>query len=63
MKVELVAEPLKVKYVPNEEDLSRCFDLGVNIAKKLQGGGKKSRINEALEGYQLRSLSCDFGIG
>ena len=36
MKVELVSEPLKVKYVPNEEDLSRCFDLGVNIAKKLK---------------------------
>jgi flavorubredoxin len=36
MKVELVSEPLKVKYVPNDEDLSRCFDLGVNIAKRLK---------------------------
>lgn len=36
MKVGLVAEPLKIKYVPDEDDLSRCFDLGVNIAKNLK---------------------------
>jgi len=36
MKVNLVAEPLKVKYVPDGGDLKRCVALGRNVAKKLK---------------------------
>ncbi|MHB9026076.1 MAG: FprA family A-type flavoprotein [Armatimonadota bacterium] len=32
MKVETVAEPLKLKYVPTEEDLARCFEMGKEVA-------------------------------
>ncbi|MBW2560974.1 MAG: FprA family A-type flavoprotein [Deltaproteobacteria bacterium] len=36
MKVNLVAEPLKVKYVPDGDDLKRCVALGRKVAKKLK---------------------------
>ncbi|MDD5723838.1 MAG: flavodoxin domain-containing protein [Syntrophales bacterium] len=36
MKVNLVAEPLKVKYVPDGDDLNRCVLLGRNVAKRLK---------------------------
>ncbi len=36
MKVEVVAEPLKVKYVPTGEDLAACYELGRRIAERLQ---------------------------
>jgi flavorubredoxin len=35
MKVEIVSEPLKVKYVPSGEDLARCRELGETLAGKL----------------------------
>ncbi|HEY3376387.1 MAG TPA: FprA family A-type flavoprotein [Armatimonadota bacterium] len=35
MKVEIVAEPLKLKYVPTPEDLTRCYDLGQTVAAAL----------------------------
>ncbi len=31
MKVKIVTEPIKVKYVPTEEDLMKCFDMGRKI--------------------------------
>jgi flavorubredoxin len=36
MKVELVAEPLQVNYVPHEEDLARCRELGEAVAARLR---------------------------
>ncbi len=36
MKVELVAEPLRAKYVPDSEALGQCFSLGTRIAEKLK---------------------------
>ncbi|MBN2689760.1 MAG: FprA family A-type flavoprotein [Gammaproteobacteria bacterium] len=36
MGVELAAEPLGVKYVPNENDLIQAHELGAKIAKTLQ---------------------------
>jgi flavorubredoxin len=36
MKVELVGEPLSVKYVPDGEALKRCYSLGMQIAGKLK---------------------------
>jgi flavorubredoxin len=36
MKVDIVAEPLRAKYVPDEETLLKCFDLGKTIALKLK---------------------------
>jgi len=35
MGVELVGEPLKVQYVPQEADLGRCRELGLEIARRL----------------------------
>jgi flavorubredoxin len=35
MKIPLVAEPLKVVYVPDSEALQRCYDLGMLIGDKL----------------------------
>lgn len=35
MKVELVSEALQVKYVPTEDDLRRCFNLGAQVAQRL----------------------------
>ena len=36
MKVELVGEPLRVKYVPDGEELKRCYDLGLQVAARLK---------------------------
>jgi flavorubredoxin len=36
MKVDLVTEPLKVKYVPDGDDLERCIELGRDVARKLK---------------------------
>jgi flavorubredoxin len=36
MKVDLVGENLKTKYVPDEEALARCFSLGSLVAEKLK---------------------------
>ena len=35
MKVERVAESVKVKYVPDDEALQNCFNLGVQVAEEL----------------------------
>ncbi len=40
MKLDIIDEGVKVQYVPEEEDLNRCFELGVKIAKTL-----KSRLS------------------
>lgn len=36
MKVELAAEPLKVRYVPDDEALAKCCELGRTVAEKLK---------------------------
>ena len=36
MKLDIVDDGVKVQYVPDENDLSRCFDLGVKVAKTLK---------------------------
>jgi flavorubredoxin len=36
MKVDPVAEPLRVKYVPGGDDLKHCVDLGRTVAHKLK---------------------------
>ncbi len=36
MKVDLVEEGLKVKYVPDETDLARCVSMGTLVAEKLK---------------------------
>lgn len=35
MKVDIVSEPVKAKYVPDRETLLKCFELGKSIAQKL----------------------------
>ena len=43
MKLDIIDEGIKVQYVPDEDDLNKCFDLGVKIAKTLKqklSGGK-----------------------
>ncbi len=35
MKVDLVAEPLRVKYVPDAEALNQCFALGRQVAERV----------------------------
>lgn len=36
MKVELINDGIKVKYVPKEEDLKKCFEMGAIVAKRLK---------------------------
>lgn len=36
MKLDIIDEGVKVQYVPDDNDLQRCFDLGVKIAKTLK---------------------------
>jgi flavorubredoxin len=36
MKVDLVADGLSVRYVPDEDALSKCFSLGALVAEKLK---------------------------
>ncbi len=42
MKFDIIDDGIRVQYVPDEDDLSKCFDLGVKLAKtlkeKLSGG-------------------------
>jgi len=35
MGVDVVDESIKAQYVPNVDDLARCFNLGKTIAEKL----------------------------
>jgi hypothetical protein len=35
MKVEQVAEPLKVRYVPDDDALDECRQLGAKVAERL----------------------------
>ncbi len=35
MKAELITDGLKVKYVPTDDDLKQCFELGLQIARAL----------------------------
>ena len=34
MKIDLVDEGLRVKFVPNDDALKQCFDLGLRVAEK-----------------------------
>lgn len=36
MKIEVMAEPIKVQHVPRESDLARCYALGEGIALQLK---------------------------
>jgi len=36
MKVEIVSEPISVKYVPDEQGLARCRQLGQSVANRLK---------------------------
>jgi flavorubredoxin len=36
MKINLLSEGLKVKYVPDREALKRCFSLGKAVAEKIK---------------------------
>ena len=36
MKLDIIDEGIRVQYVPDEDDLNRCFDLGVKVAKALK---------------------------
>ncbi|OQY00623.1 MAG: hypothetical protein B6I26_07320 [Desulfobacteraceae bacterium 4572_130] len=36
MKLDVIDDGLRVQYVPNENDLNKCFDLGVKIAETLK---------------------------
>jgi len=37
MKVNIITEDINVKYVPSKEDLEKCYNVGVEIGKKLNG--------------------------
>lgn len=39
MKVELAAEGLKVRYVPDQEALRQCFALGRQVAERIRAAG------------------------
>ena len=34
--VDIIAEPLTVKYAPTAEDLKKCYDLGADIARAVK---------------------------
>jgi flavorubredoxin len=36
MKLDIIDDGVKVQFVPDEDDLNRCFDLGVKVAKTLK---------------------------
>jgi flavorubredoxin len=36
MKFDIIDDGVKVQYVPDEDDLNRCFELGVKLAKTLK---------------------------
>jgi flavorubredoxin len=35
--VDIMGEPLTVKYMPTEEDLNRCFEFGREFARTIKG--------------------------
>ena len=35
MKIRLIDDGLKIKYVPAEEDINACYELGKKIADEL----------------------------
>ncbi|MBN2641255.1 MAG: flavodoxin domain-containing protein [Victivallales bacterium] len=35
MKVEIVAEAIRQKYVPTEDDLKKCYDMGMTVGSEL----------------------------
>jgi flavorubredoxin len=37
MKIDLVDEGLRVKFVPNDDALKQCYDLGLRVAEKTKG--------------------------
>jgi flavorubredoxin len=43
MGVELVDEGIKAKYVPTDDDLSRCFDLGLRTGRALMSKASASK--------------------
>ena len=36
MDAEVISEPLRIKYVPKEDDLKKCFELGIEISSALK---------------------------
>ena len=36
-KIDLVDEGLRVKFVPGDDALKQCFDLGLRVAEKTKG--------------------------
>jgi flavorubredoxin len=40
MKIDLVDEGLRVKFVPDGDSLSKCFDLGLRVAEKVKALGE-----------------------
>ena len=37
MKIDIVDEGLRVKFVPDDDALKQCFDLGLQVAEKIKG--------------------------
>jgi len=47
MGVEVVGEDVRARFVPKEEDLVRCFDLGLQIAERLTtAAGSSHQVTE-----------------
>jgi len=40
MKVRLIGEPIRVKYVPDNESLKKCYNLGEQVSQALKGAAK-----------------------
>jgi flavorubredoxin len=36
MKIDLVDEGLRIKFVPDGDSLNKCFDLGLRVAEKVK---------------------------
>ena len=36
MKIDLVDEGLRIKFVPDDDSLRKCFDLGLRVAEKVK---------------------------
>jgi flavorubredoxin len=36
MKIDLVGESLRVKFVPDSDALGQCYELGLQVAEKIQ---------------------------
>lgn len=39
MKIQIVEPAIKVKYVPTENDINECIELGVKIGEEIKNGG------------------------